>query len=267
MSRTASFAIRGRRIELHLADALDWLGGRERESIHAVVTDPPYGLVEFEPEQLAKREEGRRGVWRNPPEIGGCRRSPLPRFTVPTRRDRERLHGFFRAFGERLLPVLVPGAHVFLASQPLLSHVVASALEEAGLEKRGVIVRPVSTLRGGDRPKGAHEPWPLFRRPLEGTVRDNLAKWGTGALRRPSRDVPFRDVIACGPARGRVRALVRAALPLGTGVVLDPFAGSGSTLAAAAAVGVDAIGIERDPRWFDLAREAIPRLAALDVAD
>jgi site-specific DNA-methyltransferase (adenine-specific) len=61
-----------------------------------------------------------------------------------------------------------------------------------------------------------------------------------------------------------MRQLVRAVLPLGDGIVLDPFAGAGSTLAAAEAVGYKSIGIERDPAYFEVACAAIPRLAALD---
>ena len=58
-----------------------------------------------------------------------------------------------------------------------------------------------------------------------------------------------------------LRQIVRAALPLGEGVVLDPFAGSGSTLAAAEAVGYSSIGLENDAEYFDLACGAIPKLA------
>jgi site-specific DNA-methyltransferase (adenine-specific) len=181
---------------------------------------------------------------------------------------------------------------VVVASQPLLTHLVARPLIDAGLDRRGEIIRLVTTLRGGDRPKNAHdefpdvtvmpramfEPWLLFRKPLDGRVQDNLRRWRTGALRRPSRVQPFGDVIRSHPARARerraarhpslkpqafLRQVVRAVLPFGEGVVLDPFAGSGSTLAAAEALGYTSIGVERDPNYFDAARKAVPLLAAL----
>jgi site-specific DNA-methyltransferase (adenine-specific) len=59
-----------------------------------------------------------------------------------------------------------------------------------------------------------------------------------------------------------LRALVRGVLPLGEGIVLDPFAGSGSTLAAAEAIGYQSLGTEKDSRYFDSATIAIPKLAA-----
>jgi site-specific DNA-methyltransferase (adenine-specific) len=109
-------------------------------------------------------------------------------------------------------------------------------------------------------------------------VQDNLRRWGTGGFRRPDALRPFGDVIVSHPTpagerrlaphpslkpQAFLRQVVRAVLPLGRGVVLDPFAGSGSTLAAANAVGYRSVGIERDRRYVDLAREAIPKLAAL----
>ncbi len=57
-----------------------------------------------------------------------------------------------------------------------------------------------------------------------------------------------------------MRQVVRAILPLGEGVVLDPFAGAGSTLAAAERLGYRSIGIEGDPVYARLAVDAIPRL-------
>jgi DNA modification methylase len=273
------------------ADCFEWLRLQPTNSIHAVVTDPPYGLVEYEPEQQEKLRQGKGGVWRIPPQFDGTKRSPLPRFTVLSASDVEELGKFFHRWGRALYPVLVPGANVVVASNPLLSYVVSGALARAGLERRGEIVRLVMTMRGGDRPKAAHdefagvsvmprsmwEPWVVFRKPIEGRVQDNLRKWKTGGFRRPSGERPFGDVIPSSPTHKTERALaphpslkpqsflrglIRGVLPLGEGVILDPFAGSGSTLAAAEAVGYESIGVEKDSQFFDLAVRAIPKLVA-----
>ena len=60
-----------------------------------------------------------------------------------------------------------------------------------------------------------------------------------------------------------MRAVVRAVLPFGEGLVCDTFAGSGTTLAAAESLGYASIGIERDSRYFAIAKSAIPALARL----
>lgn len=276
------------------ADALDWLRSLPPACIHAVVTDPPYGLIEYAARDHDKLRSGRGGVWRIPPRLDGVRRSPLPRFTVLSGAELEQLAAFFTQLGTVLQRVLVPGGHLLIASNPLLSTLTFHALQGVGLEKRGEVVRLVQTLRGGDRPKGAEaefagvcvmarsgwEPWGIFRKPLDGTVAANLRRWGTGGLRRIGAAAPFKDVIASAPT-GRteralashpslkpqafLRQLVRAALPLGRGVICDPFAGSGSTLAAAQAVGYCAVGIERDAKYFRMACRAVPQLAALKV--
>jgi DNA modification methylase len=280
--------------ELIHDDALTWLKTARPLSIHAVVTDPPYGLVEYRPTELVKRKKGTGGVWRIPPSFDGHRRSPLPRFTVLAEADRAQLRDFFGQLAAGLYPVLVPGAHVFIATNPLVSHLVYEPFVAAGFQKRGEIIRVVHTLRGGDRPKNAHEefpevsvmpkscwePWGLFRKPCEGRVQDNLRKWKTGGLRRISPHEPFKDLLEVAPARGRersvaphpslkpqalMRRLVRAALPLGEGIVLDPFMGSGATLAAASALGLQSIGIERNDEYYRLARAAIPQLAKLAI--
>ncbi len=280
--------------ELVADDAFAWLKNATPGSIHAVVTDPPYGLVEYTPKELEKRENGKGGVWRQPPSFDGCQRQPVPRFTVLKDADREAIRLFFSKFSRLLFPVLVPGAHVFVATNPLLSEFVFGPFLTAGFEKRGVLIREVHTLRGGDRPKNAHEefpdvtvmpkscfePWGIFRRPIEGRVQDNLRAWGTGGLRRFSKTEPFRDLVKSGRAPLRERAiaphpslkpqaflrlLVRSSLPFGKGVVLDPFAGSGSTLAAAAACGIQSVGIEWNPKYYTMAVSAIPKLAALNV--
>jgi DNA modification methylase len=276
-------------------DCFDWLAKAPTNSVEAVVTDPPYGLVEYSEQEQDKLRKGRGGVWRIPPSFDGNKRAPLPRFTVLSREDIGALERFFFAWSGLLLPVVVPGGHVLIASNPLLSFVVANAVTRAGFERRGEIIRLTMTMRGGDRPKAAHteftdvsvmprsmwEPWLIFRKAIEGRVQDNLRRWKTGGFRRPSKDQPFGDVIASAPTRKQERALaphpslkpqafmrkiVRAVLPLGEGTVLDPFAGAGSTLAAAEALGYVSIGIEKDQRYFDTARTAIPKLRAMKIS-
>ncbi|MGH9352481.1 MAG: DNA methyltransferase, partial [Terriglobia bacterium] len=254
------------------------------------MTDPPYGMVEYDKKNHTKLREGRGGVWRIPPSFDGANRKPVPRFTVLSKEEILNLHGFFSSVAYGLLRALVPGGHVFLASNPLLSTVTFHAFMQSGFEKRGEVIRLVQTLRGGDRPKGAEnefagvtvmarscwEPWGIFRKPFEGTVANNLRRWGTGGLRRLSDDEPFRDVVHCPPTRGEekgiaphpslkpqrfMRKLARAALPLGIGIIYDPFAGSGATLAASEAIGYRSLGTDSDPEYFAMAKRAFPALA------
>jgi len=277
--------------ELCEGDCLSWFAQRRPNTVHAIVTDPPYGLKEYTPEEKAKLRHGKGGVWRMPPTLNGCVRRPLPRFTVLSEGEKRELKTFFSHWASAAIRVLVPGGHVFIATNPLLSHWVYMAMIEAGFEKRGEIIRLVQTLRGGDRPKNAHkefeevtvmprscwEPWGLFRKPCEGRVQDNLRKWKTGGLRRVGEEQPFCDAIRSSPTRSLerdiaphpslkpqafMRQIVRASLPLGEGVILDPFMGGGSTIAAAVAVGYESIGIESDPEFFAMAKAAVPRLAA-----
>lgn len=156
------------------------------------------------------------------------------------------------------------------------------------------MIRLVRTLRGGDRPKnaeeefpevssmprGCYEPWGVFRKPLPPgwTVGECLREWGTGGLRRRPDGQPFADLIPSErtPRRERqiakhpslkpqsfLRQIVHAALPLGEGFVADTFMGSGSTVAAAEAVGVRSVGVERFAEYFEMSLTAIPQLAAI----
>ncbi len=278
------------------ADCFEWLAKLPENSLHAVVTDPPYGVKEYQDDQLDKREQGTGGVWRIPPSFDGSQRAPLPRFTALNAKEITHLKTFFKDWATQLLRVMRPGAHLFIASNAFLSLPVFSSIGEAGLEFRGEIIRTVSTLRGGDRPKnaeeefpfvsslprGSYEPWGLFRKPLDKgmKVSDCLREYGTGGLRRLPDGNPFRDLvpsertsqaerqIAPHPSlkpQSFLRQLVYVSLPLGEGCLLDPFMGSGSTLAAAQALSLKAIGVERQNTYYQLAVKAIPQLALVNT--
>ncbi len=280
---------------IYNADSLEWLQSQRANSHHAVVTDPPFGLVEYSAHELHKRRNGNGGIWRLPNAFDSAARQPTPRFTVLSDHDRMAVLAFHIRLAPELFRILVPGAHVMISSHCLVSHLVAQAFCMAGFDVRGQVVRVVKTLRGGDRPKFGHkkyrelsviprscfEPWLLFRKPFEGRVINNLKRFGTGALRRPSRNTPFPDLLFVPPARSRERAiakhpslkpqalmrsLVRASLPLGKGIVLDPFMGAGSTIAAAKYFGLKSVGVELDSKYFRMAKAAIPRLAALELS-
>jgi len=277
------------------ADCFEWMTYQDEHSITAIVTDPPYGVKEYTEQEMEKQRHGKGGIWRIPPSFDGHARNPLPRFSVINDNpdERKNVYDFFYRWAKLAIRPLVPGGHVFIASTSLLSDIVSRAMRDAGFERRGEIIRTVSTLRGGDRPKGAEtefaelsvipkglwEPWGLYRKPLsERTVAENLRRWKAGALRRNADSLPFCDLIPSGktPRAERqiaphpsvkpqefLRKLVYAALPFGTGIVLDPFSGSGSTLAAAEFWGYNSIGVEKDALFFQLSQNAIPQLAKL----
>lgn len=276
---------------IYNADAFQWLREREPESIHGVVTDPPYGVIEFDAHQIAAMKAGKGGIWRIPPSFDGAKRQPLPRFTALNEDERKRVYEFFKLWSELTARVLVPGAHVMLAGNAFLSTLVFSAIVDGGLEFRGQVMRLVQTFRGGDRPKlaeeefpevcslprGCYEPWGIFRAPMKGLkVAECLRKHGTGGLRRLPNG-PFEDVIAVGRTPKAEKAisghpsqkpmalmtqLVRAILPVGQGIVLDPFMGSGTTIAAAEINGYNSIGVEMSEEYYEAARKTIPQLVA-----
>jgi len=285
----------GGSVILH-ADCFEWLSRLPENSLHAIVTDPPYGVKEYDFEQIEKRANGNGGIWRIPPSFDGHTRQPLPRFTALNQKERRAIYTFFVEWAKVVSHALRPGAHVFIATNTFLSQLVFSALVEGGLEFRGEIIRLVRTFRGGDRPKNAedefpqvsslpragYEPWGLLRKPMPAgmKVSDCLREFQTGGLGRTPDDKPFSDVILSGRTSQRekelakhptlkpqslLRQIVHAALPLGVGVIADTFMGSGSTIAAAEAIGVIAIGVERYADYYEMSLDSIPKLIAIQV--
>jgi site-specific DNA-methyltransferase (adenine-specific) len=291
------FVTNSPKINIIYGDCFDILSSFSDNSIHAVVTDPPFGVKEYKEEELEKKKNGKGGIWRLPPSFDGHIRSPLPRFTALNYKDRKELFSFFIDLSKLLFSKLLPGGNLIIASNSFLSPIVYSAIIEGGFEFRSEIIRLVQTLRGGDRPKnaerefpnvctmprGSYEPWGLFRKPLpeKMTVAECLRKYQTGGLRRTFENKPFPDVLFTGKTSKKerlicnhpnikpqnlMRKLVYSALPLGQGIIVDPFMGSGSTLAAALHYGYEAIGIEKDQNFYHLAKESIIPLSKVAIS-
>jgi site-specific DNA-methyltransferase (adenine-specific) len=236
------------------------------------------------------------------------------------------------ALWSAVLAALKPGAHLLAFAGTRTQHRMAVNIEDAGFEIRDMI----AWVYGGGFPKShnigqgwgtalkpALEPITMARKPLAGTVADNMRKHGTGAInvdgcRVASADAPAgrtrhgggivgngtsyelpdykaempagrwpanlihdgsEEVTDLFPGEGEGSAarffycakankadrgegndhptvkpsalmqyLCRLVCPPG-GVVLDPFAGSGSTLLAARALGMRAVGIEREEKY------------------
>ena len=285
----------GQSVIVH-ADCLEWLGRIPENSVHGIVTDPPYGVKEYEFDQLEKRANGNGGIWRIPPSFDGSVRQPLPRFTALNPKEREQLSRFFAEWAKVATHALKPGGHVFIACNSFMCQMVYSALVAGGLEFRGQLIRVVRTLRGGDRPKnaeeefpgvcslprGSYEPWGILRKPIPAgmKVSDCLREFATGGLRRLPEGLPFTDLVEAGRTpreekevakhpslkpQALLRELVSAVLPLGKGIVVDPFMGSGSTVAAAEALGIHCIGVEKNLEYYKAARQSIERLSKISV--
>jgi site-specific DNA-methyltransferase (adenine-specific) len=114
--------------------------------------------------------------------------------------------------------------------------------------------------------------------PARMKVSDALREYQTGGLRRLPEGLPFSDLIPSGRTskeerkiaghpsikpQALLRELVYSVLPLGTGIILDPFAGSGSTVAAAEAIGVTAIGVEKSKEYYEMGQKSVKPLSLL----
>ena len=123
--------------QIYQADCLRWLEDCPPHAFHAVITDPPYGLREYTAKEVNKLRNGKGGVWRIPPKIGGSQRAPLPRFTVLTPQEVGRMHDFFFEWGSKLgydsIGVEIDAEYVEMARQAV-PRLAALSVEMPGFD-------------------------------------------------------------------------------------------------------------------------------------
>lgn len=144
--------------ELHNADCLEFMRGLPSNHVDAIVTDPPY-------------------------ELGFMGKSW----------DRSGIANSVEMWSEALR-ILKPGGHLLAFSGSRTYHRMTCAIEDSGFEVRDQIMWvygsgfPKSHNLKGERQgwgtalKPAHEPICVARKPLQGTVANNVLTWGTGAI-------------------------------------------------------------------------------------
>lgn len=285
------------------ADVLSALADLPDSSTHSVVTDPPYALDAGG----AMLGQVSAGYHRSETHSRGYADNDPVKFQL-----------WCSQWVRECLRVLKPGGHLIAFGGTRTVHRLACAVEDVGFDIRDELI----WLYGSGVPKGlnlldadgdrtgwgttlkpAHEPAVLARKPVLGTVAQNHADYGTGALNLagcaiidpngPARwpTNTFIDETAANllgdakryfyvakPGRAErpsvagvrhptvkplslMRELVRMVTPPG-GTVLDPFAGSGTTLEAAVLEGMQAIGIEREESYLPLIHQRIERARA-----
>ncbi|WP_426043686.1 DNA-methyltransferase [Caulobacter sp. DWR3-1-2] len=163
------------------------LQGLADESIDGCVSDAPYALVSINkrfgsPNAAPATSGGASGVYRR--ASAGFMGQGWD--TGETAHD--------PAFWAEVWRVLKPGGHIIVAAGTRTYHRLAVAIEDAGFEIRDMLTwlygtgfpkshnHDIDGEKWGTGLKPACEPWVLARKPLIGSVAENIARYGVGAL-------------------------------------------------------------------------------------
>ena len=265
----------------------------EPESVHLVVTDPPYFLDGLNGDWTKGQSDSVRGTG----SVGGL---PIGMKFDP--RQGKDLQAFMESVGGLMLPALCPGAFVVVFSQPRLAHRLAVGLEDAGYEIRDLLAwrftrraqfkafsmnhfidrMDITAVEKQQRKRQMHgrktpqlrpqfEAMVLAQKPKIGTFVDNWLTYETGLMdatatldgkapstlmtvEKPQKE-PDNQHLTVKPVM-LLEHLIRLFSAPGQ-VVLDPFLGSGSTAVAARRTGRSCVGIEINPEYIEIANRRL----------
>jgi hypothetical protein len=213
-------------------------------------------LADDQPRRTVHQHEALAWLAENPAEPGSSVITSLPDVSELPECDFEAWRSWFlTAVGAVLSWVPADGLAIFFQTDVLhggawvdKSFLVLSAAAASGhslVWHKIVCTTPPGEVSAG-RPGYSHlvclapAPLPAFRHPLPDVLPDGGSKTTQKSMGLKACALACRFVLAATPAR----------------VVVDPFCGTGSVLAVANALGIDAVGIDRSPRACRAARSA-----------
>lgn len=260
--------------ETHLGDCLVKLKDLADDSVHACITDPPYGLDGLDENWDRKKIKKRMAsASASKSCVGG--KPPIMRFDP---RQGRKLQKFLSPICDELFRVLMPGSFLVMFGQARLIHRAAIAVEDSGFEIRDMYFwerygRPMAMSVDGPwkTPMIAQcvEPMIVATKPREGTYRNNWERWDVGLIntderignRFPTSLMSFsRDHERHGHVTVKPVDLIAHIVRLITRngqIVLDPFMGTGSHGEASLRCGRMFIGMEKDEEHFTNANERL----------
>ena len=214
-------------VTLYHGDCLDVLASLDDKTVDTVLTDPPYSSGGRRENARSLRVSMTRGVddddWIRGDAMGT-----------------QTFMWFMRTCGLEWRRILRPGGHVLSFIDWRMAYNLLTALESADLRQHPIVVWDKATLGMGAFFRNQHE----F---IVHMIRVPKVRDGEHPTEKPDE---------------LLRILLSVVSPAG-GVVLDPFAGSGSTLFAAKGSGRRAIGVEADERYAEIAARRLSQ----DVLD
>ena len=279
--------------DIYTGNCLDVLPTLDKDSVHLVITDPPYFLDGFDNDW----KKGQVLIKESTGVIGG-----LPVGMKFDRKQGIALQEFMTDVSDLMYHVMKPGAFAVVFSQPRLAHRMAIALEEVNFEIRDLyawhfnrrsqpkafsmnhFVRQkdisddekeelIEKLQGRKTPqlRPQFEAMILAQKPKIGTFVENWMVHETGLIdmgasldgkapttimtvEKPSRS-QSNDHLTVKPVKLIEHLIKLFSIPGQT--VLDPFLGSGTTAVAAKKLGRRCIGIEINPKYVSITKRRI----------
>jgi DNA modification methylase len=182
-------------VEIIQDDCLTEMPKIDANSIDSIVTDPPYGLEFMGVGWDTLRVDGKARV-KTDFDVLHSKEHPRKASEQAAIRHKKNVSAqdWHYAWAVEALRVAKPGAHLLAFGGTRTFHRLACAIEDAGWEIRDCIMWvygsgfPKSHNLSGDWQgwgtalKPAWEPIILARKPIEGTVAENVLKYGTGGI-------------------------------------------------------------------------------------